>query len=86
MTELELPATRGQRITAPASVLAGMAHSINMFCGSFYQLFKKKYLRSTLLLLAAWTSAIFVYHGLTIYIAEYSKTIDVQKYNSETVK
>lgn len=85
LTELELPAVRGQRITAPASVLAGMAYSVNMFCGSYLQLFKKRNLRTTLLLLAAWTLAIFVYHGMTIYIAEHSKTIEIDTYDRQTV-
>lgn len=87
LTELELPGARGQRNCAPpASVLAGMAHSVNMFCGSFFQLFKKRFMRSTMLFLMAWTTATFVLHGLTVYIAEHTKAAETMRYNHETVR
>lgn len=62
-----------------------MAHSVNMFFGSFLQLFKKRHLRTTMLLFAAWTFSVLVFHGLTIYIAEHTKTTENDTYNSETV-
>lgn len=86
LTELELPAVRGQQSAAPSSVLAGMAHSVNQFCGSYLQLFEKRYFRSTVLLLIAWTLCIFVYHGMTIYLAEYAKSREVNAYERQTVR
>jgi VNT family MFS transporter (synaptic vesicle glycoprotein 2) len=84
LTELELPGTRSHR-SIPTSVLQEMANSIGMFFGSFFQLFSKKNLRYTLLIIAAWMAVIFVCHGLTIYIAEYSKSTASADYYRNTV-
>ncbi|XP_053696577.1 synaptic vesicle glycoprotein 2C-like [Sabethes cyaneus] len=84
LTELELPGTRTHR-NLPTSVLQEMATSIALFFGSFAQLFNKLNLKQTLLLFAAWTTTIFVYHGLTIYIAEYSKSTESENYYRNTI-
>lgn len=76
---------RSQSGSAPVSVLAGMGNSVRRFGGSFGRLFHPRYKRSTVLMLAAWTAAIFVYHGLTVYIVEHSKTIERNAYDSSTV-
>lgn len=84
LTELEMPAVRNPRHSQPASVLAGMAHSINMYWDSFAELFGRRHRRETLLMLVAWTAAVFVYHGLTVYIVQYSKRLETEAYNRRT--
>lgn len=39
----------------------------------------------TVTLISAWITAIFVYHGLTIYVVKYSKAVDIDTYNHQTV-
>ena len=85
LTELELPGIRNRRPSAPSSVLSAMAQSVVVYCNTFTQLYSHKYRQTTLLLLAAWTAAIFVFHGLTIYISDYSKAIEQNHYNRLTV-
>lgn len=84
LTELELPGTRTHR-NLPTSVLQEMATSVALFFGSFFQLFNVVNLKRTLLLFAAWMATIFIYHGLTIYIAEYSKSTESENYYRNTV-
>ncbi|XP_055635000.1 synaptic vesicle glycoprotein 2A-like [Toxorhynchites rutilus septentrionalis] len=84
LTELELPGTRTHR-NLPSSVLQEMATSITLFFGSFFQLFNKVNLRRTLLLFAAWTTTLLVYHGLTVYVAEYSKSLERENYSRNTI-
>lgn len=84
LAELEMPTVRNQRHAAPASVLAGMAHSVNMFWGSFAQQFGERMRRETLLMLVAWTAAVFAYHGLTVFVVEYSKHLETVQYAART--
>lgn len=84
LTELELPGTRTHR-NQPTSVLQEMATSVALFFESFFQLFNVVNLKRTLLLFIAWTATIFVYHGLTIYIAEYSKSTESENYYQNTI-
>lgn len=85
LTELELPGAR-HRHQAPASVLAGMAQSIRLFYESFAQIFNKAHIKSTINLLLIWSIVLFVYHGMTFYVVEYSKAIQTIEYNNQTVK
>lgn len=75
LTVLEMPTVRGHRIASPASVLAGMAHSVNMYWGSFVQLFERRHRRNTLLMLGAWTAALLAFHGLTVFVLRYTEHV-----------
>lgn len=85
LTELELPGVRTRRVSTPSSVLAAMVHNVYACCSTFVQLYNEKYSRTTYLLMATWFAAVFVFHGLTIYISEYSKAIETNYYNRVTV-
>ncbi|XP_055387047.1 synaptic vesicle glycoprotein 2A-like [Condylostylus longicornis] len=84
LTELELPGTRYQRHRVTTSVLAGMIQGVRLFFSSFFQLFTKSYARRTILMLGAWASTVFVFHGLTIFIAEHSRTIELANFKQQT--
>lgn len=87
MTELEMPTgTRTQSANATASVLVEMANSFCRFSGSFAKLFHPRVQRSTVLLISAWTAAIFVHHGLTVFVIQHSKAMELNKFNSQTVQ
>lgn len=81
---MELPGTR-RRSQAPHSVLAGMSQSLHLFCESFVQIFNKTHFKTTVTLLVTWTIVLFTYHGLTFYLVEYSKKIQLDEYNNRTV-
>lgn len=85
LTELELPGVR-RRTTAPPSVLAEMAQSINLFCESFVQIFNKTHFKTTIILLVTWSIVIFIYHGMTFYIVHYTKRIQEDEYSNHTVR
>lgn len=85
LTELELPGVCGRRMSASSSVIASMIKNINACCSTFVQLFNEKYGRTSLFLMAIWLTSAFVFHGLTIYISEYSKAIEQNYYNQLTV-
>lgn len=85
LTELELPGVRTRRPSTPSSIIAAIVHNIYACCGTFVQLYNEKYCRTTYLLMASWFAAVFVFHGLTIYISEYSKAIQMNYYNRNTV-
>lgn len=85
MTELELPGVRTRRPSTPSSIIAAIVHNIYSCCGTFVQLYNEKYCRTTYLLMATWFAAVFVFHGLTIYISEYSKAIQMNYYIRNTV-
>lgn len=85
LTELEMPTVRSQRNASPASVLAGMAHSVNMYWGSFAQLFGRRHRRDTLLMLGAWTAALLAYHGMTVYVMRYSEHVETVGWNGRRV-
>lgn len=85
LTELELPATRQHR-TLPISVVEEMMQSIRCFFGSFFQLYNKAYLRSTMTILAVWFTTTLAFHGMTIYISEYTKAIESTNYHRNTVR
>lgn len=85
MTELELPPVRARRVSTPSSVLASMLNNIYSCSSTFVQLYNDKYSRTTYLLMATWFAAVFVFHGLTIYISEYSKEVEANYYNRLTV-
>uniref|UniRef100_A0A336N197 CSON009553 protein n=1 Tax=Culicoides sonorensis TaxID=179676 RepID=A0A336N197_CULSO len=84
LTELELPGPRFRHITPP-SVLADMAKSCSLFFGSFSQLFKKSYIKTTVLLVTAWAATIFVYTGLAIYTSKHSKETSAGYYFRNTI-
>lgn len=85
LTELELPGVRTRRVSTPSTVLASMLNNVYACCSTFVQLYNEKYSRTTYLLMATWFAAVFVFHGLTIYISEYSKAVEVNYYNRLTV-
>lgn len=85
MTELELPGVRTRRVSTPSSVLAAMINNVYSCCSTFVQLYNGKYGRTTYLLMATWFASVFVFHGLTIYISEYSKAVEANYYNRLTV-
>lgn len=85
LTELELPGVCGRRMSASSSVIASMIKNINACCSTFVQLFNEKYGRTSLFVMAIWMTSAFVFHGLTIYISEYSKAIEQNYYNQLTV-
>lgn len=85
LTELELPGVRARRVSTPTSVLASMVNNVYACCSTFVQLYNEKYSRTTYLLMATWFAAVFVFHGLTIYISEYSKGVETNYYNRLTV-
>lgn len=85
MTELELPPVRARRVSTPSSVLASILNNIYSCCSTFVQLYNEKYTRTTWLLMATWFASVFVFHGLTIYISEYSKEVEANYYNRLTV-
>lgn len=85
LTELELPSVRSRRASTPSSVLASMVHNIYACCSTFVQLYNEKYSRTTYLLMGTWFASIFVFHGLTVYISQYSKAIETTYYNHNQV-
>lgn len=85
LTELELPGAR-RRSQAPHSVLAGMSQSFHLFCESFVQIFNKTHFKTTVTLLVTWSIVLFTYHGLTFYLVEYSKKIQLDEYNNQTIQ
>lgn len=85
MTELELPGVRARRVSTPSTVLASMLNNVYACCSTFVQLYNPKHSRTTYLLMATWFASIFVFHGLTIYISEYSKGFEQSYYNRLTV-
>lgn len=85
LTELELPGVRTRRPSTPSSIIAAIVHNIYACCGTFVQLYNQKYCRTTYLLMATWFAAVFVFHGMTIYISEYSKAIQTNYYIRNTV-
>ncbi|XP_063699909.1 synaptic vesicle glycoprotein 2C-like isoform X3 [Culicoides brevitarsis] len=84
LTELELPGSRFRHISPP-SVLADMAISCSLFFGSFTQLFRRSYVKTTILLLAAWTATFFVFTGLTIFTSKHSKETSAGYYYRNTI-
>lgn len=84
LTELELPGTR-HRHNTPPSVLDGMAQTMHLFFYGFVQIFKSSMFQTTMALMLTWGLVIFVYHGLTIYVTEFSKRVKIDEYNNETV-
>lgn len=72
-------------MSASSSVIASMIKNVNACCSTFVQLFNEKYGRTSLFLMAIWMTSAFVFHGLTIYISEYSKAIEQSYYNQLTV-
>lgn len=85
LTELELPGVRTRRVSTPSSVLASMLNNVYACCGTFVQLYNGKYSRTTYILMSCWFASVFVFHGLTIYISEYSKAVEANFYNRLTV-
>lgn len=62
-----------------------MLNNVYACCSTFVQLYNGKYGRTTYLLMATWFASVFVFHGLTIYISEYSKAVEANYYNRLTV-
>lgn len=85
LTELELPPIRARRVSTPSSVFASILNNIYACSSTFVQLYNEKYSRTTYMLMATWFASVFVFHGLTIYISEYSKEVEVNYYNRLTV-
>lgn len=63
-----------------------MLNNVYACCSTFVQLYNPKHSRTTYLLMATWFASIFVFHGLTIYISEYSKGFEASYYNRLTVR
>lgn len=82
---MELPPVRARRVSTPSSVLASMLNNIYSCSSTFVELYNQKYNRTTYLLMATWFASVFVFHGLTIYISEYSKEVEANYYNRLTV-
>lgn len=80
-----MPGVRTRRVSTPSSVLASMVNNVYACCSTFVQLYNGKYGRTTYLLMATWFASVFVFHGLTIYISEYSKAVEANYYNRLTV-
>lgn len=55
------------------------------FFGSFTHLFRRSYIKTTILLLAAWACTIFVFTGLTIFTSKHSKETSAGYYFRNTV-
>lgn len=85
LTELELPGVRARRPSTPSSIIAAIVHNVCTCCRSFVQLYNEKYCKTTYLLMATWFAALFVFHGLTIYISDYSKATQTLYYDRTTV-
>lgn len=83
LTELELPATRPNRIP-PASVIDEMIQTMQLFFGGFVQLFNKIYLRTTVLIMLAWFCSVMIFQGLSVYNVEYIKDVEAQIYSQKT--
>ncbi|KAJ8681425.1 hypothetical protein QAD02_017212 [Eretmocerus hayati] len=90
LSAIELPNKRPRGLPPPSpenhntSVLANIAHSIEIFWSSFLEIFTGPHMKVTLILLCIWSAAGFSLYGLMSWCPEYLKFLRSIEYKSHT--